>query len=275
MSTRPEDPLADEIARLYGLPPEEFVAARNAAAKAARTDGRKDDAATIAALRKPSAIESALNRTARHDPEATAAWVAATRAADAAQSASIGGADATALRAAVKDLRVATGTLVDAAVVLIGDPTKRDDLATLLRNVPVGAVDQVLRGVLGSAERTEAELFAGAPTPPPRPARPRRGSAAARTARAKASPTPTTGPIEPAAPPPPPKPSRRERTLLAAVERGESALADAVAARDTVRSELDAARRRLDAAEQECAAAETALAGARRELRDEQESRGA
>ena len=102
----PADSLADEVARLYALPLDEFVAERNAAAKAWKREGRKDDAATIGGLRKPSVVDSALNRTAHRDPTTTRAWADATRRADDAQSATIGGGDAAALRAAVAELRV-------------------------------------------------------------------------------------------------------------------------------------------------------------------------
>ena len=268
------DPLADEIVHLYGLPPEEFVAARNAVAKASRQEGRRDDATTIAALRKPSVVESAVNRTARCDPQTTARWAAATRAADAAQSASIGGADATDLRAAVKELRAATEALVDATVTTVDDAAKRDDVAALLRSVPVGAVDQVVNGVLGSADRTETDLFAGAPTPPPRPAH-ERPETKTRTTRTSAPRTPAPESTAPTTPPQPPKPSRRERTLAAAVERREAALADAVARHAAARTEADAARDRLATAERDQAAAESTLAAARRELREEQGERGA
>src|SRR4051812_41791529 len=65
------DSLTEEVARLYALPPDEFVAARNAAAKAWKQAGRKDEAAALGALRKPSVVEGALNRTAHRDPAAT------------------------------------------------------------------------------------------------------------------------------------------------------------------------------------------------------------
>ena len=46
----------DEIAkRLYGLPLEEFTAARNDAAAELRKAGAKEDAEAVKALRKPSA----------------------------------------------------------------------------------------------------------------------------------------------------------------------------------------------------------------------------
>lgn len=272
-TTPPGDPVAEEIVRLYGLPPEEFVAARNAAAKALRQEQRREDAARLADLRRPSLVESAVNRTARRDPETTAAWAAAARAADAAQSATIGGGDAVALRAAVKDLRAATGAMVDATVTTIGDPTRRDDVAALLREVPAAAVDQVLTGVLGSAPR-EADLFAGAPAPPPRPARPTPAPKRTRTPKLPPPAGASPAPVE-AAPPPPSRPSRRERTLAAAVERRRTALADAARRRDAARASAIAAQERVERAEGEHTAAESALSEAEAELRAERERRDA
>src|SRR6478609_2564569 len=158
----PAVPPADEVARLYSLAPEDFVAERNATVKAWKRDGRKDEATAVAALRKPSVVESALNRTAARDPATTRAR------ADAAQNATIGGADAAELRRAMADLREATGAMVDAAVATIADEAKRDDIAGLLRSMSVGGVDQVVAGVLGSAVIPSEDLFAGAPAPPRR-----------------------------------------------------------------------------------------------------------
>ena len=56
------DDIADE---LYGLPPEAFTAARNARAKAARTDGDRELAAAITSLRKPTAGAWLLNHLVR------------------------------------------------------------------------------------------------------------------------------------------------------------------------------------------------------------------
>ncbi|MBT9256987.1 transposase [Phycicoccus sp. MAQZ13P-2] len=58
--------VADE---LYGLLPEEFTAARNAAAAEARSSGDADLAARLRTLRKPTAGAWVLNRLVRDDPE--------------------------------------------------------------------------------------------------------------------------------------------------------------------------------------------------------------
>ena len=56
-----------ELDRLYGGDLEEFVAARAATAKELRRQGRRDEAAAVAALRKPSVAAAIVNRLARAD----------------------------------------------------------------------------------------------------------------------------------------------------------------------------------------------------------------
>jgi hypothetical protein len=62
---------------LYALPLEEFTPARDALAKELKAAGRKDEAAEVKSLRKPSLAAWALNRTARDHPDAIAALRAA------------------------------------------------------------------------------------------------------------------------------------------------------------------------------------------------------
>ncbi len=57
--------LEDVATELYGLAPEEFTAARNAHAKAAKEDGDGDLAATLQRLRRPSLAAWVLNRLVR------------------------------------------------------------------------------------------------------------------------------------------------------------------------------------------------------------------
>ncbi|MCA2222303.1 hypothetical protein [Nonomuraea aurantiaca] len=60
----------DEVAgRLYGLPPSEFTAAREAEARAAKDAGDVRLARDIAGLRKPTVSASAVNRLAREHPD--------------------------------------------------------------------------------------------------------------------------------------------------------------------------------------------------------------
>ena len=58
------DPNA-EIDRLYGLPLDEFVAGRGALAKSLRSEGKREEAERVKALRKPTAGAWALNQALR------------------------------------------------------------------------------------------------------------------------------------------------------------------------------------------------------------------
>lgn len=58
-----------ELDQLYGVPPGEFTAARNAKAAALKAAGRTEDAQTVRRLTKPSPFLWAVNQLARQDPE--------------------------------------------------------------------------------------------------------------------------------------------------------------------------------------------------------------
>jgi hypothetical protein len=66
--------------RLYGLPLDEFTAARDELAKAYRKDGRKEDAEQVTALRKPVLAAWVVNRLARDEPATMRALVDAAAA---------------------------------------------------------------------------------------------------------------------------------------------------------------------------------------------------
>ena len=64
-----DDDALDEIAEeLYGVPPEEFVAARTAARDRARAAGDKELAAAVAALPKPTTAAWVANLLVRRQP---------------------------------------------------------------------------------------------------------------------------------------------------------------------------------------------------------------
>lgn len=59
--------MTDEAERLYGLPLEEFTAARDALARELRADDRTEEAKEVAALRKPVLAAWVVNRLARNE----------------------------------------------------------------------------------------------------------------------------------------------------------------------------------------------------------------
>jgi hypothetical protein len=63
-----ESDLATSIRAVYQAPFEEFVSRRDALAKQLRADKRRDDAALVKALRKPSRMAWVLNRVVSEDP---------------------------------------------------------------------------------------------------------------------------------------------------------------------------------------------------------------
>lgn len=62
--------LERELDELYGLPQEQFTAARNDLAKRLRKAGQKDEAERVAALRKPPITAWAINQVARRERDA-------------------------------------------------------------------------------------------------------------------------------------------------------------------------------------------------------------
>lgn len=141
---------------LYGLPLEEFTPARDALAKELKAAGLKDEAAEVRSLRKPTLAAWALNRTARHHPDAIERLRAAGADLRAAQGEALSG-DGGRLRDAGRTLsdeidRVA-GLAAD-ALRSAGRPApaaaQREKLASTLRTAAVDdeAGDILAGGVL-------------------------------------------------------------------------------------------------------------------------------
>jgi hypothetical protein len=101
---------------LYGVARERFIAERTAWVKALRADGRREEAARVAALRKPSVAAATVNHLVRNEPDGFAALVDAGDALRAAQDRMLSG-DGTAdeLRDAVERERAAVDALVSVA----------------------------------------------------------------------------------------------------------------------------------------------------------------
>ncbi len=84
------EPLARETQKLYGLPPSEFTAARNARAKALKKDD-PELAAAVAGLPKPTVAAAALNELVREDPSEVRALVQSGKRLRAAQENAVKG----------------------------------------------------------------------------------------------------------------------------------------------------------------------------------------
>lgn len=248
--------LEDTEERLYGLPLDQFTAARDEAAKQLRADGDRDAAAAVKKLRKPSAAAWAVNATVRAAPTAAKRVVQTGKKLEAAQAKAISGAGGS-LRDAAAAHAQAIDEMVAALEAELGDDAKPaviDRARETMRAVAAdGEVrDRFERGtLLREAEAVGFGAAGATPAPPPerdRNAKPKSGSAAERKRAAQAV-------------------KRADRALQAAtghvddmearVERArealgeaKSGLADARRDRDARETELDEARaaaRKLEA----------------------------
>jgi hypothetical protein len=246
--------LDEEIDGLYGLPLEEFVAERDALAKRLRADKRRDDAAAVKALRKPSVAAWAANQALRSHPAQRQALLEAGDALREAQEDLLAGrGDAAAARAAGEAERRAVGDLVTAARGLAhGGGFPSDTVLDRIREtLHAAATDDEARAEVEAArlsrERRPA-AFAGLEGMPvaPRPKRAKGGKPAPAKRDGK-RPEPDER-----------KAAERERRRVAQAELKDARAAERAAGRQRREAEgavheaerdLSAARRRLEDAE--------------------------
>jgi hypothetical protein len=226
--------LAEVADELYGLPPAEFIAARDEQARAARAAGRREDAAAIRKLARPTTSAWLVNRLSREDPAGLGRLFEVAEALQEAQRTLAGDR----LRDLSARRRQVVGELLPAAAAMArragqaASPSALDEVrATLEAAVAdAGARDAVRSGRLtralsyagiGEVDLSAAAALAaaGAPEPSaPRPARARTGHGAAEPG--------APGADSPAADLAEPDPAAR---AAAAVAAAESAAADAAA----------------------------------------------
>ena len=102
----PADPVEEAADRLYGLPFDDFIAERDATAKALRKEGEKEAAAEVAKLPKPSQVAWVANQLGRAGADDLLA------AGDAVRDAQLGGGGREALREAMTAQRAAVDALL-------------------------------------------------------------------------------------------------------------------------------------------------------------------
>jgi hypothetical protein len=253
-----------EAERLYGLEPEEFVAARDAAVKALRGEGRRAEAAAVAKLRKPSVAAWVVNRLARDEAGLVEALLDAGARLREVQ---LAGGSSSDLRTAIEAETRALDTLMrPAGRIARGSGSGRDAALERARDTLHAAAldpelaDDVRRGVVvREAQAIGFPLGAALPERPPRaPAK----ASKAKAAR-KADPEPAPVRDEVAA-------KRLERAAAAAataaakLERAEQGLERASGELADAQAELARARRALKAAETRAATAERGAAAAER-----------
>ena len=151
---------------LYRLPLEEFIAARDQAAKALRKAGDKETAARVAKLAKPTPPAWAANQVAREQPELIGALLDAGAALRAAQDAVLSGGGAAALREATLNERHAIDDVMRVALELKpgGKALSRAMADRLRTTLHAAAGDPALRAAL-SAGRLTGEAQAGGAWP--------------------------------------------------------------------------------------------------------------
>lgn len=154
------------VDELYGAPPGEFIARRDALAKELRSSDRAA-ADAVKKLRKPSVSAAAVNRLARSAPDDVEALLAA---GEALRQAQLGGGDRDAIRAAARDEREAVEKLVGEAGKLSAAV-----LEEVRETLHAAATDEearelVRRGVLTEARRAVGLGGFGVASPAPAPA---------------------------------------------------------------------------------------------------------
>jgi hypothetical protein len=157
---------AEVVDELYGAPPGEFIARRDAAAKELRASDRAA-ADAVKRLRKPSVSAAAVNHLARSAPDDVEALLAA---GEALRQAQLGGGDRDAIRAAARDEREAVEKLVGEAGEL--SPAALEEVRETLHAAATDedARELVRRGVLTEARRAVGLGGFGAVAAPPAPA---------------------------------------------------------------------------------------------------------
>lgn len=230
--------LPREAEKLLAVAPDEFVAERQRLARELRDAGRADDAATVAALKKPSAVVFAVNRAARDRPKAAQAAAAA---AERVKKAQVGG-EPEEYEAALRELSESLDLLVQVALAHVA-PHGKDASEAMRRRVrdhlrsavaDDDAREALRRGAL--VEEREAagfSPFAGVAAKPGR--RPKRPSGPSRAEQQREA-----------------KREERERALRAELDDAEQ--------------ELKVAEQLVREAERRRTAAERAVASARKKL---------
>ena len=232
------DPVDEAAGHLYGLPLEDFIAERDARAKALRKEGDKEAAAEIGKLPKPSQVAWVANQLAREGADELL------EAGQALREAQLGGGGREALREATTAERAAVDDLLRRARELRRlSRDAGDRLRTLLHAV---AGDEELRELF-EAGRLVAEPEAGGAWP--------EGAFVAAPRERKAKPARKSAPKESAA-----ERRKRETAERKAAERAK---------REAERQRADAERRKL---ERRLRAARDAADEAKRRLEAAQEA---
>jgi len=248
------DPVA--LRTLMSTPPPAFVAARTVLATELRNDGHRDAATAIAAIRRPSWIEWALNEAAVIDPDLVAEYASAASESRDAQQAAVERREGTDLRGALRQLRDTVTSFAALASESLRGVERSSETAELVAKLGEIAGDETLvnrlrRGLLGAgtlgADGSVAELV-----------QPPASGAASRSASKKPSSR------KKAAEPVDLDAARREREQRRRIERIEKELATTSAELEEAQSAEAEAEWAVNDAEAQLADAKQVLVAARR-----------
>lgn len=194
MTSATETPklLDKQIDRLYGLPLDEFTAARNELAKGLRASGDRDGAEEVRTLEKPSLPAWVANQLARQHQREVRALLDAVDDLRAAQERALGGAGADDVRSAQEAERTALRALGEGARELLRSVGRRSPgtVERVVTTLRAAAADPEARPLLEQGRLTHEVASSGFPelaaVAPAHPAPKRRKTDQAAEARKQA-----------------------------------------------------------------------------------------
>jgi hypothetical protein len=223
----------DEVARLYSLPLDRFIAERDAVAKRLRSGGERAKADELRKLKKPNLPAWAINQGVRADRSAAQRLIAAGERLNAAQEAALSGAGPTELREAIADQQDAVEAMLGAIESSLESEPAPGVLDRVRETLRATAADDELRAQFAAGTLTrEREAVGFGATPQSatvsRPAG-RRSKATATAAERKRA-------------------EQAERRAARALEAAAKRVADAERRLKRAREALGAAEQRYDEA---------------------------
>ena len=249
--------IEEEVSRLYGLPLEDFTRERNEAARAARKEGRREEAEAIGRLPKPSIAAWAVNQLARDQRRDVDLLLDSGKRLLDAQRSSLEGQGRAELDQARESLDKAIGSLISSAKVLLEGRAAASTLEQIHETLRAAAVspegrEQLARGTLTKplqgtgweiVEGLAADLPPETAKPAPAASKPKKATKAqlqsARTAVREAK--------------------KRRDAADRAVRDADRRHAAATKALEAAAAELEDARQALAQADDDAAAAEQEL----------------
>lgn len=245
------DVLGEATEELYGADPADFVAARNDLVRRLKSDGRRDLAAEVAKLRRPTPAAWAVNQLSRRDLRGLEELVTRGEELRAAQDRALAGAHADEMRDKSRARRDAVAALADEAAGFLAERGVSPDAH---RGQIIATLEAASLGTEAAAAVLGGRL--SAPLEPPSGFGDLEGALAASTAalRSGTQPGPARSPRAASESP--------DSDARAAAEARRLARGLATQAR-SLRERVSGRRRQLEEAEAEVAALERRLAEAR------------